>query len=166
MSNENLTATAQEESAIILDGGDNLDADDGSTRILAVDDTAFFLRQLQSYFSDTPYKVICVNSGKQALLFLNQNRAPDLFLLDIDMPQMDGYTLAKAIRDRGFKQPIIFLTSHKNRAAVMKAIDAGGVDFIVKPCRKEDVVARVTKHLSGESSEDSGINVDSVSSEG
>ena len=130
-----------------IENDEHDDEDDGRLKILAVDDTAFFLRQLQSYFNDTPYALVCVNSGKQALRYLNENRMPDLFLLDIDMPEMNGYELAKHIQDRGLDKPIIFLTSHKNRAAVMKAIEAGGVDFIVKPCRKEDVVARVNKHL-------------------
>ena len=136
---------------------------DNSLKVLAVDDTAFFLRQLQSYFNDTPYKVICVNSGKSALQYLSANSVPDLFILDIDMPTMDGYTLAKNIRGKGIEKPIIFLTSHKDKASVIKAIEAGGVDFIIKPCRKEDVISRVSKHLSP-STPDSNIDFESDSS--
>ena len=156
MSNANLNTTESTTSTNTEPPEDS----DGSLKLLAVDDTAFFLRQLQSYFSDTPYKIICVNSGVNALKYLNEYGAPDLFLLDIDMPKMNGYTLAKNIRERGFKQPIIFLTSHKNRAAVLKAIEAGGVDFIIKPCKKEDVVARVTKHI--EPGAESELDADAV----
>ena len=114
--------------------------------ILAVDDTALFLRLIKQFLENTEYKVVCVNTGIAAMRYLANNK-PDLFLLDIDMPGMDGYELAQKIRRNGFNQPIIFLTAHSNRAAVVKAIQAGGTDFIIKPCTKEQLISRIKKFI-------------------
>ena len=114
--------------------------------ILAVDDSAFFLQQIKGYLMDTKYEVTCVNSGKSALKYLLTNQ-PDLFILDIHMPEMDGYDLARAIKAKGMEQPIIFLTSHASKVAVVNTMEAGGSDFIVKPCTKELLIERIAKHL-------------------
>ena len=116
--------------------------------ILAVDDTSVFLRLIKQYLDKTEYKVVCVNTGTAAMRYLI-NGKPDLFLLDIDMPGMNGYELAQRIREQDFKQPIIFLTAHSNRAAVIKAIQAGGTDFIIKPCTREQLLERIKKNLKG-----------------
>ena len=120
--------------------------ENGAYIILAVDDTSFFLQQLKLHLKGTSYNITCVNSGDAALRFLTNNR-PDLFLLDIDMPGMNGYELAKEIRARGITQPIIFLTSHARRTSVVSAVQAGGSDYIVKPCTKEQILKRIEKHL-------------------
>ena len=114
-------------------------------RILAVDDTAFFLHMLKKHFAGTQHILTCVNAGKQALRFL-EDKAVDLFLLDIDMPEMDGYELAKKIRALGHKQPIIFLTSHAGKTAVIKAIEAGGNDFVVKPCNRDQLLKKIEQY--------------------
>ena len=119
---------------------------EGPYKILAVDDTSFFLERLKLYFKDTPYEVTFVNSGHTALRFL-KSKQPDLFILDINMPQMNGYELAKTIREQGVTKPIIFLTSNADKYSVVKAIQAGGSDFIIKPCTKEQIMERLEKHL-------------------
>ena len=119
-----------------------------SYKILAVDDSSFFLNLLKMHLTNTQYHITCVNSGALALRYLQTNQ-PDLLLLDIDMPEMDGFELAKTIRDRGVKEPILFLTSYANKSAVMKAIRSGGTDFIVKPCSKEQLTDYLLKHLGG-----------------
>ena len=117
--------------------------------ILAVDDTSFFLERLKLFFGGTPYKITCVKSGKMALRFLSANK-PDLFLLDIGMPEMDGFELAKEIRAMGITSPIIFLTSHSTKKSVLDAMKAGGSDFIIKPNTKEYIMGRVKAHLEGQ----------------
>jgi CheY-like chemotaxis protein len=112
--------------------------------ILAVDDQSISLSTLKSFLKDTPYKLTCTASGEDALNFL-RNNYPDLFILDIMMPAMDGYELAEKIRKSGQKAPIIFLTGNATRDSVLKAILAGGVDFIVKPANKEQVLRRISR---------------------
>jgi len=114
--------------------------------ILAVDDSAFFLDSLKSTLHGTDYKLTCVNSGVSALRFL-QNHSPDLFILDIDMPEMNGYELAHNIRAYGKKAPIIFLTGNATQEYVIKAIKAGAADFIVKPITHKQAVERINKAL-------------------
>jgi CheY-like chemotaxis protein len=113
--------------------------------ILAVDDTEFFLRTLRSLLQDNAhYKLTCTTSGTAALKFLQKNH-PNLFILDIDMPDMDGYELAQKIRAIGQTAPIIFLTGNSTRESVEKALKVGAADFIVKPISRAQVLERITK---------------------
>ena len=119
---------------------------EGQKGILAVDDNTFFLDTLKRVLHDTDYKLTCVTSGIAALRFL-QNHRPDLFILDIEMPEMDGYELARKIRAYGKKAPIIFLTGNAKREYVLKAIEAGASDFIVKPINQKHVLERIAKFI-------------------
>jgi len=132
------------EESMYSENSDKLET--GKKSILAVDDNAYFLDALNSALQGTNYKLICVNSGSAALKFI-QNRVPDLFILDIEMPEMDGYELAQKIRENGKKAPILFLTGNATREYVTKAIKAGAADFIVKPITKEQVLERIDKFI-------------------
>jgi CheY-like chemotaxis protein len=114
--------------------------------ILAVDDTPFFLTTLKNMLQDTEYKLICVTSGEAALKFL-EKRHPDLFLLDIEMPEMNGYELAEKIKKSGEKAPLVFLTCNAKKENVVKAVEAGAADFIVKPISKEGVLAKINRYI-------------------
>jgi DNA-binding response OmpR family regulator len=114
--------------------------------ILIVDDKTLHLNMLKAYLCEAPYKITCLASGEDALLFLNKN-SPDLFVLDIMMPGMDGYKLAKMIRASGHKAPIVFLTASCSKDSVVKAFEAGGADFVVKPVTKEHFVSRIAKFI-------------------
>ena len=118
----------------------------GKNKILAVDDRAFFLNALKSQLQHSGYKLTCVNSGIGALSYLQKN-SPDLFILDIEMPGMDGYELAEKIKAAGHKAPIIFLTGNAKKEYVVKAIRSGGSDFIVKPISKAQVLERIGKYI-------------------
>ncbi len=114
--------------------------------ILAVDDTPFFLTTLKKILQDTGYKLLFVTSGSDALKSLEKHH-PDLVLLDIEMPEMDGYELAAQIRKRGEKAPIVFLTGNAKRENVVRAVEAGAADFIVKPVNKEGVLAKIERYI-------------------
>ena len=114
--------------------------------ILAVDDAMISLSIVKKNLQGLPYKLICVNSGKDALVYLKRHQ-PDLFILDIEMPKMDGYELAEKIRELEQKAPIIFLTGNATKRNVMRAIEAGASDFIVKPINKEYFVYKIQKYL-------------------
>ncbi|MCL2694343.1 MAG: response regulator, partial [Oscillospiraceae bacterium] len=104
--------------------------------ILAVDDASFLLQTLKMHLSETPYKLVCVTSGADALRFV-EKRIPDLYILDVEMPEMDGYELALELMERGKSAPIIFLTGNSDKESVAKALSVGASDFIIKPINKE-----------------------------
>ena len=114
--------------------------------ILAVDDRHFFLTAIKTMLQDTGYKVTCINSGESALRYL-QKHTPDLFILDIEMPEMDGYELAQRIKKAGHTAPIIFLTGNAKKDCVVKALQAGAADFIVKPINKEQLLERIGRYI-------------------
>ena len=115
-------------------------------KILAVDDTAFFLTILKKILQDTRFKLACVSSGRDALKYLEKHQ-PDIFLLDIEMPGMDGYELAARIKERGYKAPIIFLTGNAKKEYLAKAVKAGAVDFIIKPINKDVLLSKIYKFI-------------------
>ena len=114
--------------------------------ILAVDDAPFFLTTLKSCLRSVPYKLYCVTSGDAALRFLKEHD-PDLFILDIEMPGMNGHELAIKIKQAGHQAPIIFLTGNATEKNVKRALEAGAADFIVKPINDELVVNKIKKYL-------------------
>ena len=114
--------------------------------ILAVDDTPFFLTTLKKILQDTDYKLLCVTSGGDALKSLEKH-PPNLVLLDIEMPVMDGYELAAQIKKKGERAPIIFLTGNAKRENVVRAVEEGAADFIVKPINKKEVLAKIERYI-------------------
>jgi CheY-like chemotaxis protein len=114
--------------------------------ILAVDDVGLFLMRIQSILKEAGYSVVCINNGASALNYLKTN-TPDLFILDIDMPNMNGYELAKKIREAGHTEPIIFITGNAKRESVIKAIQSGANDFIHKPFIKSNLIERIRKYV-------------------
>ncbi len=87
-------------------------------------------------------------SGQQALNFMLKED-PDLILLDIMMPEMDGYAVCKKIKANLSTRhiPVIFLTAKTETSDVIKGFDVGGVDFVTKPFNAEELLARVKTHI-------------------
>ena len=116
--------------------------------ILAVDDTPANLHLLAKMLSKQGYKLRIIPDGKQAL---NSAQAypPDLILLDILMPQMDGYEIcSKPKADERTKNiPVIFISALNEGFDKVKAFEVGGVDYITKPLIAEEVIARVENQL-------------------
>jgi len=115
-------------------------------KILAVDDTTFFQTILKKILQDSRYKLTCAASGEDALKYLEKHTA-NMFLLDIEMPGMDGFELATKIREKGHKEPIIFLTGNAKKGHLAKALEAGATDFIIKPINKEILLAKIRKYI-------------------
>jgi len=116
--------------------------------VLMVDDTPANLELLSVMLKGRGYKVRAAVSGKLALQAA-RNDPPDLILLDISMPEMDGYEVcAKLKSEERLKDiPIIFLSALTETMDKVKAFGAGGVDYIIKPFQFEEVEARVEAHL-------------------
>ncbi len=116
--------------------------------ILVVDDTPANLRLLTGMLKEHGYRVRPVPSGKLAIQAI-QNEKPDLILLDINMPEMDGYEVCKYLKaDEAFKDiPILFISALDETIDKIRAFAAGGVDYVTKPFQFEEVEARVHTHL-------------------
>jgi len=115
--------------------------------ILVVDDNPTNLRFLQEILK-TDYKVYASPSGERALTFL-EKRIPDLILLDIEMPGMDGYELISHLKrdSRWSEIPVIFLTAQEGRDKEQQAFTLGAQDYILKPISYGVVLSRVGLHM-------------------
>ncbi|MDO5577624.1 MAG: response regulator, partial [Fibrobacter sp.] len=104
-------------------------------RILVVDDSVFFLKQIRAFLEDAGYEVISAEDGIKGLAILNNLSEPlDLILTDIEMPNMDGLEFTRAIREnKKFKHlPVIAVTSVVEEKAVKRGLDIGIDKYLVK----------------------------------
>ncbi len=120
----------------------------GSQTILIVDDTPANLRLLAGALASEGYRVRAFPSGDLALRAV-QEEVPDLALLDINMPGMNGYELCERFRasDALREVPVLFISAMQDTEAKLTAFEKGGLDYITKPFRLEEVSARVKTHL-------------------
>lgn len=116
-------------------------------KILAIDDVPDVLNTLKTMLG-CEYNVYCVTHHTAAIKFLSNN-TPDLILLDIEMPEMDGFELLKIIRRMSScrRTPVVFLTGNVSVENVKTSVELGGNDFIKKPVDFEVLTAKLRKHL-------------------
>jgi sigma-B regulation protein RsbU (phosphoserine phosphatase) len=121
----------------------------GREEILVVDDTPANLRLLSQMLSQHGYAVRAVTSGPRAIESVRES-PPNLIMLDIKMPDMDGYEVTEALKadDRFSDIPIIFISALDEIEDKVKAFRTGGVDYITKPFQMEEVLARTETHLA------------------
>ena len=118
-----------------------------SYTIMVIDDEQMILDMLRDQFETEQYRVITAKSSEEALRKLNGQ--PDIILLDINMPGMDGLELCRIIRDH-VTCPILFLTARIEEADCVSGLRAGGDDYIMKPFSLAELMARVEAHLRRE----------------
>lgn len=116
--------------------------------ILVVDDLPNNLRFVSTILTERGYKVRSAINGQMALTVAKAAQ-PDLILLDIKMPEMDGYEVCKRLKaiPETREIPIIFLSALDEPVDKVKAFEVGGVDYISKPFHVEEIIARITNHL-------------------
>ncbi|HEY9738139.1 MAG TPA: ATP-binding protein [Trichocoleus sp.] len=116
--------------------------------ILAIDDTPENLQLLSQLLADRNYKVRSVTKGTTALRAA-QAAPPDLILLDVNMPQMNGYEVCQQLKadERTREIPVIFVSALGETLDKVKAFQVGGVDYVTKPFQVEEVLARIETHL-------------------
>gem|GEM_PF-3295623 len=126
---------------------------DGSVKssqasILIVDDTPENLELLSGLLKDY-YQVRVANSGERAITIINSGKPPELILLDIMMPNMDGFMVCKHIKASAKTKdiPVIFISALSDVDNIVKSFTVGGVDYITKPFHFDEVYARVKTHL-------------------
>src|SRR6202789_4487334 len=126
----------------------NITTEKRQASILAVDDTPANLQVLAGMLKERGYKVRPVPSGKLALLAA-QRDPPDLILLDINMPEMNGYEVCVHLKadDRLKAIPVIFTSALTEPLDKVQAFSVGGVDYLPKPFHMEELHARVETHL-------------------
>ena len=115
--------------------------------ILMVDDNTTNLKMAASVLAPF-YELSMAKSGKQALTFLKKNK-PDLILLDLLMPEMDGYETMERIKldPETSDIPIIFLTADKETESEKRGLSEGAVDYITKPFNKDAMLGRIEQVL-------------------
>ncbi|MDY6794535.1 MAG: response regulator [Actinomycetota bacterium] len=117
-------------------------------RILIVDDEPQILRAVKYYLEDEDFEVHTAEEGNLAL-HLAETLQPDLILLDVMMPLMDGIQVCRQLRSRTRTRliPIIFLTARETVEDKIKGLEAGGVDYITKPFNNQELMARIKAHI-------------------
>ncbi len=116
-------------------------------KILVVDDEPDIVHMLRDLFTIKGYQVWTAGGGEEALRLCGQS--PDLILLDVNMPDMDGFSLCRRVRDF-VSCPILFLTARIEDADKLMGFAAGGDDYILKPFSSAELLARVGAHLRRE----------------
>ena len=116
--------------------------------VLVIDDEPINLKVIQNFLELHHYQVLVAQSGFQALDIL-QYEQPDLILLDIMMPRMDGYELCGRIRELydSWLLPIIFLTAKNEVSDLVRGLNSGANDFLTKPFSQEELLSRVKTHI-------------------
>ncbi len=119
-----------------------------TSSILAVDDNQHNLQLLGSVLQKEGYEVAMAMNGEEALAYLREE-LPDLILLDVMMPTMDGFQVCEEFKKDQMNTniPVIFLTAKTDTDDVVKGFESGGVDYISKPFKSAELLARVKTHL-------------------
>ena len=117
--------------------------------ILVVDDVPDNIRILKGALEKGNYAIRAATSGEKALKLVVKDPKPDIILLDMMMPEMDGLEVCTRLKqdDNTAAIPVIFISAKDDAENQAKGFDAGAVDFITKPFMPEDVLERVAKYL-------------------
>lgn len=117
-----------------------------SKNIMVIDDDLSLLHTLENTLTKAGYTVNLANSGKDALFQIKKGLKPDMILLDLVMPDMNGIETFKAIHSI-INAPIIFITATKSNETELSCLELGAVDYITKPFINDILIARMKIHL-------------------
>jgi DNA-binding response OmpR family regulator len=115
-------------------------------RILIVEDDPAMLRGLKDTFTSKGWDVLTAPDG-QSGLDLSLSSDPDLILLDLMLPHVNGYEICRAVRERGLDMPILMLTAKGQEEDIVLGLNLGADDYITKPFRRNELIARVNAFL-------------------
>ena len=132
-----------------ISNANNMSVSNIKETILVVDDTVSVADYVQYILEERGYKTIIASNGTQAMVMALEYR-PDLILLDIMLPDIDGYTICSQLKaDRKTREiPVVFLSALNSQFDKIKAFKCGAVDFVTKPIQAEELTARVKSHLT------------------
>ena len=141
----------------------NHEDQDYEARLLVVDDEPNIRDLLATSLRFAGFEVFTASTGNEAIREATENQ-PDLVVLDVMLPDMDGFTVTRRLRDRGEQYPILFLTAKDETQDKVAGLTVGGDDYVTKPFSLEEVVARIRAvlrrtHGGTESTVDSSLVV-------
>ena len=118
-------------------------------RILVVDDEPDFVEMIKMRLEANAYEVVTASDGEEGIK-LAEAEHPNLILLDVMMPGMDGFAVLRKLRNTPSTQDItiVMLTAKRESKSIMSACDRGAADYLIKPCESEDLLKTVRRHAS------------------
>jgi DNA-binding response OmpR family regulator len=124
-------------------------------KILIADDDPYLRAALAEQLAlHEEFQAIETDTGLGAVE-VTRDQTPDLIILDVGLPDMDGHSVVRQLRQEGFRNPVIMLTGHNSEADTIAGFDAGANDYVAKPFRFAELLARIRAHLrQHESSEE------------
>lgn len=130
--------------------------DTNAARILVVDDQEANVRVVGNILGALGFNIVPATSGEQALRRIAAKR-PDLVLLDVLMPDLDGFEVCRQIHELtgGSEIPVIFLSAADDKQLIVRALEGGGVDYVTKPFNPAELISRVRTHLALKAARDS-----------
>lgn len=120
----------------------NRTGDLGSARVLVLDDKEVNLRLMRAYLQAEPYEVVTCADPEAALAILEHD-PPDLLLLDLMMPVLDGFAMLELLRDMAPQVPVVVITGVDDRDARLRALAAGARDYLAKPVDRTELLIRL-----------------------
>lgn len=131
------------------------------TRILIVDDLPENLQVLGNTLREYGFQIAFAVNGKQALS-VAQAKLPNLILLDMSMPEMDGLSVCKKLKENSLTKsiPVVFLTARTEAENIMKALKSGALDYVVKPFNTTELINRIITHLGIDKLQESKAQVE------
>ncbi len=117
-----------------------------NTVVLVVDDSPESLGMLNIALGQAGFTVLVALNGPQSLSIIDKVE-PDVILLDAVMPEMDGFTTCKKIKEKLPNTPVIFMTGLSDLEHIVAGFDSGGVDYVTKPITPDEVIARIKVHV-------------------
>jgi two-component system, OmpR family, KDP operon response regulator KdpE len=116
-------------------------------RVLVIDDEPPICKLLRVGLSAHGYQVMEASSGKMALELLSEQPPPDLIILDLGLPDMQGHELLRTMRARNDSVPIVILSSREDEVGKVQALDSGADDYVTKPFGMDELLARMRAAL-------------------
>jgi len=117
-----------------------------SSKILVIDDDLAILNLLETLLASEGYRVVVTASGREGLAALEREK-PDLVLLDVQMPGMNGFEVLTKIREQDFDLPVIMVTAYGSEDVAADALRLGADDYIAKPLRVRNLCFRIQRNL-------------------
>jgi len=113
-------------------------------KILVVDDEITIRTLLEKFLSNL-YEVTAVGNGNEALTWLQSGNMPDLMIVDLEMPSMDGFEFLHQVKSTGFFRaiPVMMLSGVDSSAERVKCLKAGALDFMIKPFNPEELIIKI-----------------------